>query len=231
MLAWGLSVVVAGRGAWAQPATPAAPAPPDAGAVVAPDARAVIQELRRARAILCPRCVDDIERSGVNFPSLRSLQGGGRLMAVRDMLEATPGLPGAVPALRQVRYGIEALESYGEDGATDAIDAAIVALQAEARVATNAPPDPRALLGQLRLARRFVCPDCRDSAWQRGRRARAAEEVGVAQAMLADSSRLRHADAVGARLATARQALAAADDRRADAALVWAIERLRRSPR
>jgi hypothetical protein len=64
-----------------------------------------------------------------------------------------------------------------------------------------------------------------------GRRARAAEELAVAREMLAAVPRLRHAEAVGARLATAAQALAAADDRRADAALAWAIERLRPLPR
>jgi hypothetical protein len=240
VLAGGLAAAVAGRGARAQPVV-AAPAPPVAGGVVAPEARGtiapeargVIAQLRMARGWLCPRCSDDIERSGVNLPSLRSINSGGKLMTARDMIEASPGLPGAVPALRQLRYGIEVLESYGEDEATWAIDAAIVALQAEGRVVAGAPPDPRALTGQLRLTRRFICPRCVDpqSAWMRGQRARAAEELSVAQEMLAAAPRLRHAEHVGRRLGAAQQALAAADDRRADAALTWAIERLRPLPR
>lgn len=225
VLAGMLAALAAGRGARAQPAGAPAPAPPEA--------RAVIEQLRRARAWLCPRCSDDIERSGVNLPSLRSINGSGGLMTARDMIQAAPGLPGAVPALRQIRYGIEVLESYGEDEATWAIDAAIVALQAEARVAAGAPPDPRALMGQLRLARRFICVRCvqPQSDWMRAQRARAAEELAVAQEMLAAAPRLRHAERVGARLGSAQQALAAADDRRADARLAWAIERLRPLPR
>jgi hypothetical protein len=233
VLAGGLAVLAAGRGARAQPVV-AAPGPQAAREAITPEAREVIAQLRLARDMLCPRCRDDIERSGVNHPSRRSLIGGGKLMAVRDMIVAMPGLPGAVPALRQVRYGIEELQYYGEEDATAAIDAAIRAIEAEGRVAARGgPPDPRALMGQLRLVRRFICPRCAEPQgdWTRARRARAAEELAVAQAMLAAAPRLRHAEQVGARMATAAQALAAAEDRRADAALAWAIERLRPSPR
>lgn len=200
-----------------------APAPTDAAPVVA--------QLRFARDMLCARCVDDIERSGVNHPARRSMLGRDKLETARDMILAAPALPGAVPALRQVLYGIEVLGGQDEGEATAAIDAAIVALRAEARVAAGGPPDPRALMGQLRLARLFVCPRCGDSEWQRQRRARAAEEIGVARAMLAATPRLRHAEAAGERMAAAEQALAAGDDRRADAALARAIERLRPLPR
>jgi hypothetical protein len=202
-----------------------------AQAPAAPDAAAVVAQLRFARDMLCARCIDDIERSGVNRPARRSMIGRDKLETARDMIVAAPSLPGAVPALRQVLYGIEVLGAQDEEGATAAIDAAIVAIRAEGRVAAGAPPDPRALMGQLRLVRSFVCPRCVDSEWQRGRRARALEELGVAQAMLAATPRLRHAEVAGGRIAAAAQALAAGDDRRADAALVQAIERLRPLPR
>lgn len=233
VLAGGLAATVAGRGAAAQPAGAAAPAPADTRGALTPEARAVIEQLRAARAILCPTCSDDIERSGVNHPARRSIFGGGSLERARDMIRAAPDLPGRVPALRQVLHGIEALGGQDEQGGAAAIDAAIVALQAEGRVAAGAPPDPRALSGQLRLVRRFICPRCvqPQSEWMRGQRARAAEELTVAQEMLAATPRLRHAEAVGARLAVAQQALAAAEDRRADASLAWAIERLRPLPR
>lgn len=233
VLAGMLAVPVAGRAARAQPVV-AAPAPPDARGAITPEARDVIELLRRARDWLCPRCSDDIERSGVNHPSLRSINGKGWIERARTMIEATPGMPGAVPALRLLRYGIEVLESYGEEEATWAIDAAIVALRAEGRVAARSgPPDPRALMGQLRLARRFICPRCvsPQSEDARRQRARAAEELAVAQQILAAAPRLRHAEQVAARLGVAQGALAASDDRRADAALAWAIERLRPLPR
>jgi hypothetical protein len=217
MLAVGFAAAVARRRAEAQPA---APAPPDA--------RAVIAQLRLARGMLCPRCRDDIERSGVNHPARRSIFGGGALETARDMIAAAPELPGRLPALRQVLYAIEVLRGQDEEEGAWAIDAAILAIEAEGRVAARrASPDPRALMGQLQLVRRFLCPRCLDSAWLQAGRARATEELGVAQAMLAATPRLRHAEAVGARLTTAVQALAATDDRRADAALAWAIERLR----
>ncbi|MBP0465761.1 hypothetical protein J5Y09_17670 [Roseomonas sp. PWR1] len=200
-----------------------APAPPDAAPVVA--------QLRFARDMLCPRCRDDIERSGVNHPARRSMIGRDKLETARDMIVAAPSLPGAVPALRQVLYGIEVLGGQDEEEATAAIDAAILAIRAEGRVATGAPPDPRALMGQLRLVRRFVCPGCVESDWNRGRRARALAELGVAQAMLAAAPGLRQAQRAGERMAAAGQALAAGDDRRADTALAQAIERLRPSLR
>ncbi len=240
VLAGVLAVLAVDRAARAQPPV-AAPAPPDARAgaapeargAIAPQARDAIELLRRARNWLCPRCSDDIERSGVNHPSLRSINGSGWIARARAVIEAAPGLPGAVPALRLLRYGHEVLESYGEDEATWAIDAAIVALQAEGRVAAGAPPDPRALMGQLRLVRRFICRRCvgPESEHDRRQRARATEELAVAREMLAAAPRLRHAEQVAARLAVAQQALAASDDRRADAALAWAIERLRPLPR
>ena len=83
----------------------------------------------------------------------------------------------------------------------------------------------------MRLARRFVCPRCVESDWQRGQRARAMEELGVAQGMLAATPRLCHARFAGERMAAAAQALAAGDDRRADAGLAQAIARLRPLPR
>lgn len=86
-------------------------------------------------------------------------------------------------------------------------------------------------MGQLRLARSFICVGCGESDWIRGRRARALEELGIAQEMLAAAPRLRHAQPAGERMAVATQALAAGDDRRADAALARAIERLRPLPR
>jgi hypothetical protein len=49
--------------------------------------------------------------------------------------------------------------------------------------------------------------------------------------MLAAAPRLRHAEAVRGQMVAAEQALAAADDRRADAALTRAIGRLRPLPR
>jgi len=221
VLAGGLAVAAAAGGAWAQPAGPALP-----------DARAVIAQLRFARDMLCPSCSDDIERSGVNHPARRSMIGRDKLETARDMIAAAPGLPGAVPALRQVLHGIEVLGAQDEGVATDAIDAAIRAIEAEGRAASRGgPPDPRALMGQLRLARSFICVRCGDSDWIRERRARALEELGVAQAMLAAAPRLRHAEAVGERMAAASQALAAGEDRRADAALARAIERLRPVPR
>lgn len=221
-------MVEIGRRAWLALALAV---PSSAWAERVPDMAAVIAQLRQARAMLCPRCVDDIERSGVNHPARRSMIGRDKLETARDMIAATPALPGAVPALRQVLYGIEVLGHQDEEDAAEAIDAAIRAIQAEARVAAGAPPDPRALMGQLRLVRRFICPRCIESEWQQGRRRRAAEELGVAQAMLAAVPRLRHAEAVRGLLAAVQQALAAADDRRADAALVRAIERLRPRPR
>ncbi len=232
VLAGLLAVLAASRAARAQPVV-AAPTPPEARAGVSPGAREAIELLRRARDWLCPRCSDDIERSGVNHPSLRSINGRGWIERARDVIEATPGLPGAMPALRLLRYGIEVLESYGEDEATWAIDAAIVALRAEGRVAAGAPPDPRALTGQLRLVRRFICPRCvsPQSEDARRQRARASEELAVAQSMLAAAPRLRHAEQVAARLGVAQQALTTSDDRAADAALTWAIERLRPLPR
>ncbi len=208
---------------------PPLPAPPPAPP--GSDAAAVVAQLRFARDMLCARCSDDIERSGVNHPARRSMIGRDKLETARDMIVAAPGLPGAVPALRQVLYGIEVLHGQDEEAATAAIDAAIRAIQAEARVAAGAPPDPRALIGQLRLARSFVCVWCVGSEWMRGQRARAAEELAVAQAMLAAAPRLRHAEAVRGQMVAAEQALAAADDRRADAALARAIGRLRPLPR
>lgn len=71
-----------------------------------PDAAPVVAQLRLARDMLCARCVDDIERSGVNHPARRSLMGRARLQMARDMIVAAPALPGAVPALRQVLHGI-----------------------------------------------------------------------------------------------------------------------------
>ncbi|CAH0271840.1 hypothetical protein [Roseomonas sp. CECT 9278] len=232
VLAGALAVLAVDRAARAQPVV-AAPAPPEARGTITPQARDAIELLRRARAWLCPRCSDDIERSGVNHPSLRSINGSGWIERASNVIEATPGLPGAVPALRLLSYGTEVLEFYGEEEATWAIDAAIVALQAEGRVAAGAPPDPRALIGQLRLVRRFICPRCvsPQSEDARRKRARATEELAVAREMLAAAPRLRHAEQVAARLGVAQQALAASDDRQADAALAWAIERLRPLPR
>ena len=65
----------------------------------------------------------------------------------------------------------------------------------------------------------------------RGRRARAREELAVAQEMAEAVPSLRHVEQVRAQLTVAEQALAAGDDRRADAALARAIERLRPLPR
>jgi len=232
VLAGGLAVLAAGRGARAHPAGAAAPAPPDTRRAVAPEARQVIEQLRFARDMLCARCNDDIERSGVNHPARRSMIGRDKLETARDMIAAAPGLPGAVPALRQVRHGIEVLEGQDEGEAIAAIDAAIRAIEAEGRVAArHGPPDPRALAGQLRLARSFICVRCGESDWIRDRRARASEELAVAQAMAAAVPSLRHVEQVRAQMALAEQALAARDDRRADAALVRAIERLRPLPR
>ncbi len=223
VLAGLLAVLAAGRAARAQPVV-AAPAPPDA--------RAIIAQLRLARDILCPRCSDDIERSGVNHPARRSIFGRGALERARDMLAAAPDLPGQVPAMRQVLYGIEALGGQDEEDGAEAITAAIRAIEAEGRVAARgAPPDPRALMGQLSLARSFLCVRCAEDDWIRARRARALEEVQVAQAMLAATPRLRHAQMAGERMAAAAQALAAGETRRADAALAQAIERLRPAPR
>jgi hypothetical protein len=83
----------------------------------------------------------------------------------------------------------------------------------------------------LRLARSFLCVRCAEDDRQRGRRARAIEEVQVAPAMLAAAPRLRHAQVAGASIETAAQALAAGDARRADAALAPTFEGLRPSPR
>jgi hypothetical protein len=166
VLAGMLATLAAGRGAQAQPAGAAAPAPADA--------RGIVTQLRLARALLCARCDDDIERSGVNHPARRSMMGRAGLERARDMIAAAPALPGAVPAMRQLRHGIEVLGSQEEEEAIAAIDAAILAIEAEGRVAARGgPPDPRALAGQLRLARRFLCVPCGEDDWNRGRRARA----------------------------------------------------------
>jgi hypothetical protein len=224
VLAGMLATLAAGRGASAQPAAADAPVPPDA--------RAVITQLRLARAMLCARCDDDIERSGVNHPARRSMIGRDKLETARDMIAAAPALPGALPAMRQVRHGIEVLGGQDEEEAIAAIDAAIRAIDAEGRVAAGrGPPDPRALAGQLRLARSFLCIRCGEDDWIRSRRARAGEELAVAQAMAEAVPTLRHVAQVRAQMAVAEQALAEGDSRRADAALQRAIERLRPLPR
>ncbi|BDG74691.1 hypothetical protein [Roseomonas fluvialis] len=232
VLAGMLATVAAGRGAQAQRAGAATPAPPDARAVITPEARAIIAQLRFARDMLCARCNDDIERSGVNHPARRSMIGRDKLQTARDMIAAAPSLPGAVPAMRQVRHGIDVLGWQEEEEAMAAIDAAIRAIEAEGRVAARGgPPDPRALAGQLRLARSFICVRCMQDDWIRGRRARASEELAVAQGMAEAVPTLRHVEQVRAQMAMAEQALAAGDVRRADAALGRAIERLRPLPR
>jgi hypothetical protein len=224
VLAGGLAVLAAGRGAWAQTVGAAAAAPANA--------RGVITQLRLARAMLCARCDDDMERTGVNHPARRSMMGRAGLERAREMIAAAPALPGAVPAMRQVRHGIEVLGSQEEEEAMAAIDAAILAIEAEGRVAARrGPPDPRALAGQLRLARSFICVRCGEDDWIRGRRARAAEELAVAQAMAEAVPSLRHVAQMRAQMAVAEQALATGDTRRADAALARAIERLRPLPR
>lgn len=224
VLAGMLAALAAGHGAQAQPAGAAAPVPPDA--------RAIITQLRQARALLCARCDDDMERSGVNHPARRSMMGRAGLERARDMIAAAPSLPAAVPAMRQVRHGIDVLGSQEEEEAIAAIDAAILAIEAEGRVAARrGPPDPRALAGQLRLARSFLCLSCGEDDWNRGRRARAREELAVAQSMAEAVPSLRHVDQVRAQLTVAEQALAAGDARRADAALARAIGRLRPLPR
>jgi hypothetical protein len=238
ILAGMLAALVAGPGASAQPA--GAPAPHDARAVIAPEARGVIvpeahgiiAQLRFARDMLCARCSDDIERSGVNHPARRSMIGRDKLETARDMIAAAPALPGAVPAMRQLRHGIDVLGSQEEEEAIAAIDAAILAIEAEGRVAARrGPPDPRALAGQLRLARSFLCVPCEEDDWNCGRRARAREELAVAQSMAEAVPSLRHVDQVRAQMTVAEQALAAGDASRADAALARAIGRLRHLPR
>jgi hypothetical protein len=224
VLAGMLAALAAGRGAQAQPAGVAAPAPPDA--------RAVVAQLRLSRDLLCARCDDDMERTGVNHPARRSMMGRAGLERARDMIALAPGLPGAVPAMRQLRHGIEVLESQDEGEAIAAIDAAILAIEAEGRAAARGgPPDPRALAGQLRLARRFICVPCGEDDWIRDRRVRAREELAVAQAMAEAVPNLRHVEQVRAQMMAAEQALTAGDSRRADAALARAIGRLRPLPR
>jgi hypothetical protein len=224
VLAGMLATAAAGRDAQAQPAGAAAPAPADA--------RGVIAQLRQARAMLCARCDDDMERTGVNHPARRSMMGRAGLERARDMIAAAPALPGAVPAMRQLRHGIEVLGSQEEEEAMAAIDAAILAIEAEGHVAARrGPPDPRALAGQLRLARSFLCVPCGEDDWNRVRRARAREELAVAQAMAEAVTGLRHLEQVRAQMTAAQQALAAGNDRRADAALARAIGRLRPLPR
>jgi hypothetical protein len=184
--------------------------------------------------MLCARCDDDMERTGVNHAARRSMMGRAGLERARDMIAAAPALPGAVPAMRQLRHGIEVLEWQEEEEAMAAIDAAILAIEAEGRVAARGgPPDPRALAGQLRLARSFLCVPCGEDDWNRGRRARAREELAVALAMAMAEAvpGLRHVGQVRAQMTAAEQALAAGDSRRADAALARAIGRLRPLPR
>ena len=193
-------------------------------------ANAVIAQLRLARAMLCARCVDDIERSGVNHPARRSLMGAGKLVAVRDMIEATPDLPGAVPALRQVLFGIEVLGYQDEEDATAAIDAAIRAIRAESRVAAGGPPDPRALMGQLRLARRQLCPRCLEDPEQVRRRARTEQELAVAAAMLDAAPALRGAARARRQVEAARQAIAARGDLAAERAIMAALAAVRPRP-
>jgi hypothetical protein len=156
------------------------------------------------------------------------MMGRAGLERARDMIALAPGLPGAVPAMRQLRHGIEVLEGQDEEEAMAAIDAAILAIEAEGHVAARrGPPDPRALAGQLRLARSFLCVTCGEDDWIRGRRVRAREELAVAQAMAEAVPSLRHVEQVRAQMTAAEQALAAGNDRRADAALARAIGRLR----
>jgi hypothetical protein len=224
VLAGMLASLATGRGALGQSAGAAAPAPADA--------RAVVAQLRLSRDLLCARCDDDMERTGVNHPARRSMMGRAGLESARDMIALAPGLPGAVPAMRQLRHGIDVLGSQDEEEAIAAIDAAILAIEAESRVAARGgPPDPRALAGQLRLARSYICVPCGEDDWIRGRRVRAREELAVAQAMAETVPNLRHVEQVRAHMMAAEQALAAGDARRADAALARAIGRLRPLPR
>lgn len=212
LLAGWIPALAAGRGATAQTAATPGAAPPDA--------RAAVAQLRFARAMLCARCDNGLERDGVNRPARRSMIGADKLAAARDMMAAAPALPGALPARRQLRYAIEALRDMDEALAIEAIDAAIRAIEAEGFAAAGAPPDPRAVMGQLRLAQRFICPGCADGEWQRAARHGAAKELAAAR-------RRRQAGRALGEVVLAERALAAGDDARARAAMAAAIARLR----
>ena len=76
----------------------------------------VEERLRFALAVLCPRCVDDIEASGINHPMRRTLVARGALEAARDGLEALQrrGDARRAAALRPVGRALEALEGLDE---------------------------------------------------------------------------------------------------------------------
>jgi len=80
----------------------------------APDAAAVIDQLRFARAMLCGDCDNDLEAEGVNRPARRAMIGSDKLVAARAMLDAAPTQHGAATAQRHIGQALEALESLDE---------------------------------------------------------------------------------------------------------------------
>jgi hypothetical protein len=91
-----------------------------AGAIMPGRAAATVpvveERLRFALAVLCPRCVDDIEASGINHPMRRTLVARSALETVRDGLEAARrhGDTRRAAALRPVMRALVALESLDE---------------------------------------------------------------------------------------------------------------------
>ena len=95
----------------------------------APDAARIIAQLRDARAMLCGRCTNDLEREGVNRPARRSMIGSDKLITAREMLDGAPALPGAAVARRHIAQALADLEGWDEAAGIRAIDAAIGALR------------------------------------------------------------------------------------------------------
>ena len=95
----------------------------------APDAARIVAQLRDARAMLCARCDNDLEREGVNRPARRSMIGSDKLVMAREMLDAAPTLPGAAAAQRHITRALADLEYWDEAAGIRAIDAAIAALR------------------------------------------------------------------------------------------------------
>lgn len=92
------------------------PNPASAGA--SPVVRAG-EQLRFALAVLCPRCANEMETTGVNRPMRRAIVAGTALEVAREALlvavEAGSRRPAA--ALRPVGRALQALESLDEDAA------------------------------------------------------------------------------------------------------------------